>query len=226
MQLDDFQKAWSAHGALLERSLAIDERLLRELCLRKVRFALAPYVVARALEIALGVAALLVGMPVLAAHVGEARYLVVGGAVAVFALGLIAQCAYLLVHTLRLDFGRPVTALRREVERLQLVEYRSFEWALLGGVLLWLPILLVLFEGLTGVEAIARVHLPFLAGNLAVGAVVLALGHALSRRYVERADLGPRGRRLVEALSGRGLRRASAHLAELARFEREDGPAG
>lgn len=224
MQLDDMKEAWMAHGALLERSLAIDERLLRELLLRKVRFALAPYVLVRALEVALGVAALVVGMPVLAVHAGEPRYLVVGGALAVFAIGLTAQCAYLLVHALRLDYGRPVTALRREVERLQLVEYRSFKWAVLGGTLLWLPVILVMFEALAGVDALARVHLPFLVGNLAVGLVVLALGHFLSRRYVERADLGPRAHRIVDALSGWGLRKAAGHLDELARFEREEPP--
>lgn len=219
MQLDDLKAGWAAHTALLERSLAIDERLLREVLLRKVRISLAPYVLVRALEVAAGIAALLAIVPVLAAHAGEPRYLVVAGALAVFTVWMTALCAFALVHALRLDHGAPVTTLQRGLEHLALAEYRAFKWALLGGVLLWLPALLVLLEALTGVAALARVELRWLAANLALGIAVLALGLLLSRRYVERP--APWSRRVMDALSGRPLRAARKHLAELARFERE-----
>jgi len=225
MQLDDLKQAWTAHGALLERSLAIDERLLRETLMRKVRFALAPHVAWRALEVVLGAAALLAVGPVLAAHAGEPRYLVAGGALLVYLAGVTALSAYLLVNALWLDHGGPVTAIQREVERIRMAEYRAIKWALLGGVVVWLPAALVLFEALTGVDALARVDLPWLALNLLFGIVVLVLGQTLSRRYVERPDLSPVARRIVEAVSGRGLRAAASHLAELARFEREEPPA-
>ncbi len=61
----------------------------------------------------------------------------------------------------------------------------------------------------------------WLGANLAFGILVLALGQALSRRYVERADLSPPARRVVDAVSGRALRLAAGHLAELASFERD-----
>jgi len=222
MQLDDLKEAWAAHGARMERSLAIDERLLREVFLRKVRFALAPYVLRRAVEVALGVAALLVVMPILAAHLSEPRYVVAGGALAVFAAGITALSAYLLVNGLGLDHGEAVTALQRDVERIKLAEYRALKWTLLGGVVTWLPAVLILFEALTGVDALARVDLAWLAANLVFGVAVLALGQVLSRKYVERTDLTPFARRLVDAASGRSLRAVTEHLAELASFEREE----
>jgi hypothetical protein len=73
----------------------------------------------------------------------------------------------------------------------------------------------------TGVPALARVDLPWLVANLAFGLVVLALGQALSRRFVERPGLGAGAQRMMDALSGRGLRQAAARLAELERFEGE-----
>jgi hypothetical protein len=222
MQLDDLKQAWTAHGDLLERSLAINERLLRETLLRKVRFALAPYVLCRVVEVVLGVAALRLVLPVLAAHVAEPRYLVAGGALAACIVAITALCAWLLVTSLQLDFGGPVTVMQRQVEGIKLVEYRCFKWALLGGVALWLPAVLVLFEAVTGVAALARVDSGYLLGNLLVGAAVLAAGQWLSRRHVERPDLSPRARRLVEALSGRALQRAAGHLAELTTFERDE----
>src|SRR6185503_19372215 len=125
-------------------------------------------------------------------------------------VALTALHVVLLVRVLRLDHSAPVTDLQRDVERTRLVEYRALKWALLGGCLFWLPVPLVLIEALTGAPLLARVDLAWLLANLGVGAVILVVGQVLSRRYVERADLGPRARRVVEAVSGRGLRNAAA----------------
>jgi hypothetical protein len=222
MQLDDLKEAWAAHGRDLERSLAIDERLLREMLLGKVRFTLAPYVLARAMEVALGLAALALALPVLVAHGAEPRYLVMGGALAVYALAFAARSAHLLVSVLRIDYGGPVTTLQRALERIRLAEYRATKWALLGGVVVWLPAVLILFEAVTGLAPLAGIDLAFLGVNLVFGLAVLALGQVLSRKYVERRDLGPRARRLVDELSGRALRVAAGHLDELTRFQREE----
>jgi hypothetical protein len=224
MQLDDLKAAWAAHGTTLERSLAIDERLLRETLLRKVRLALTPYVLWRTLDVALGIAALLVVMPVLAAHVTEPRYVVVAGALAAFTFAITALRTSLLVNALQLDYAGPVTSIQRGLERVKIAEYRAFKWMLLGGVTIWLPAMLVLFEVLTGVGALARVDLAWLAANLILGLVVLALGQWWSKKHVERSDLSPWARRLVDALSGRSLRSAAGHLAELSRYEREEPP--
>lgn len=222
MQFGDLKAAWVAHGTMLERSLAIDQRLLREVLLRKVRFALAPYVLWRGLEVALGITMLVVLISLLADHLTEPRYAIVGGALAVLTGMLTALCAYLLVNSLKLDYGGPVMEIQRELEHIRLVEYRALKWAVLGGVVAWLPAGLIMFEALTGVDALARIDLAWLIANLVFGLAILALGHLLSRRYVERPDLGPRARRLVDALSGRALRSAAGHLAELAKFEREE----
>lgn len=220
--LDDLKRAWAAHGAALARSLALNERLLREATLGKVRSRLAPFLLWRVLEVALGIAGLLLAGPVLAAHASEPRYLVACGALVAYLAGVTAVHAYLLVGTARLDYGGPVTAIQRAVEHIQRAEYRATKWAVLGGVVVWLPAALVLFEAITGVPALALVELPWLVANLAVGIAVLVLGQVASRRYVERPGLGPRARRLIDALSGRSLRAVAGHLAELSRFERDE----
>jgi hypothetical protein len=222
MQLDDLKQAWAAHGVALERSLAINERLLRETFLGRARSTLAPYVLWRALEVTLGVAASLLVGPVVAAHAGEPRYVVAGGALLAYLAGITALSAYLLIAGARLDYDGPVTAIQRSVEHIKRAEYRATKWAVLGGVVIWLPAALLLFEAVTGVPALARADLAWLISNLGFGVVVLALGLLWSRRYVERPDLGPRARRLVDALSGRALRAVTRQLGELARFERDE----
>ncbi|MCC6407049.1 MAG: hypothetical protein IT453_07780 [Planctomycetes bacterium] len=225
MQLDDFQSLWAAHGAALARSVAIDERVLRELLLGKARRALVAQAAGLACEVAFGAAALALTVPVVAAHADEPRYALVGGALIAFVAALTVHGASLAVRAARLDYGGSVARMQREVESLRLSAYRAVKWALLGGVALWLPAVLVAFEAWTGVDALARVDLAWLGANVVFGLAALAAGHAWSKRHVERAERSPWAARWLDALSGRGVRRASQQLDELARFVREPSPA-
>jgi hypothetical protein len=224
MELDDLKATWAAHGAALERSLVINERLLRETMLRKVRFALAPYLVWRALEVAAGGLVLRLTVPVLARHAGEPRYVVAAGGLALFVMAITALSAQLLIGGWMLDYDGAVTAIQREVGRLQRAEYQVTKGAVLGGVVMWLPAALVVFEAVTGIDALARVDLAWLIGNLALGVGVLVAGQIWSRRVVERPGRGPRAQRIVDAVSGRSLRSVASQLAELAAFQRDEEP--
>jgi hypothetical protein len=220
MTLDDMKPVWAAHGAALSRSLSINERLLRELLVRKARRSMLPYLVWRIVEVATGGVAVGLMAPVVFAHASSPRYLVVGGLAVGFAVAMTALHAYLLVAGSALGYDRPVTELRRDLDRLVLAEVRALKWALLGGILTWLPIALLLLEAFSGLAALGRVPLPWLMANLAFGVVAIVLGHRWSQRVLERRDLPPTTRRIVDALAGRSLRAARAHIAELAAFER------
>lgn len=207
MELDDFKAAWKT----LEKSLAINERLLRETMLGKTRRALAPFVIARAVESVLGVIVVALVMRVLVAS-ADLRHVLVAAPVAVFAIAMTTSSIYLFARSAGVDYGGPVAQIQRDVARLALTEFRATKWALLGGTLLWLPILLVVFEGLTGIDAIARVDLGYLAANLGFGAVVLVVGHRLANRFQGR---------IADVLAGRSLRRTRQYLNDLARFQVE-----
>ncbi len=212
---------WAAHGAKLERGLAVNERLLRGLLVREARRALAPALGWRALELLVWGGLLAIIASVVVRHLGEARYVLAGGAAVLYLAALTALTGFALGRGASLRFERPVTEVRGELERLALLEYQSFKWALLGGVMLWLPLVLLALEALGGVDLLARVDGAWLVANLVVGAALLGLGHVVSRRLVERSQDPERASRIVLALSGRGLRAARARLAELAAFERE-----
>ena len=216
MELDDLKSTWAAHGATLERTLSITERLLHEAMTAKARHAVRPYVAWRMLELALGMVAIVIVGGVLAAHLGELRYLIAGGSVLAYAVGMTATCGFLIVRSLGVDYRGPVTAIQRQLEQLTVVEFRATKWAVLGGVVVWLPAALIAFEAVTRVAALARVDLAWLVANLAFGAGVLAVGTWWSKRHVERSRS-----RIVDALAGRSLAIARGHLAELARFVRE-----
>jgi len=220
MQIDDLKQLWTAHGANLERSLAINERLLREALLRNVRSAFIPFQVWRTLEVVIGIAIIVASTAVLADHVNDPLYMIVAGGLAVLTAGVTGLCAYGLVKSCRVDYAASVTTLQRNIEQIRLADFRAFKWALLLGIVAWLPVALILFEALTGFDALARVGLAWLSANVIFGLICLGVGQAFSRRYLERADLRPWARTLLEALSDRSVQSATEHLTELASFER------
>lgn len=206
MELDDLKAAWHT----LEKNLAINERLLRETMLGKTRRALAPYVILRALESVLGILAIALAVRVLVAHPAEPRYWLVGAPVAVFAIAMTAACVHLLGRATGIDYRGAVGGMQRDLARLEVAGYHATKWAVLGGTLLWLPVLLVVFEGLTGTPVIARVDLAWLVANLAFGLGVLIIGRHLANRLEGR---------LAGLMSGRSLRRAREYLSDLAEFQ-------
>ncbi|MEJ7601733.1 MAG: hypothetical protein WKG01_27785 [Kofleriaceae bacterium] len=216
MELDDLKATWAAHGATLERDLSLTKQLLHETMTTKARTALRHYLGWRAMELVLGVVAIALVAPILASHVGEPRYLIAGGSVLAYAVAMTAACGVLVMRSLRVDYRGMVTAIQRELEQLTLLEYRVTKWAVLGGVVVWLPAGLIAFEAATGVAALARVDLAWLIGNLAFGTGVLTLGMWWSRRHVERSQS-----RIVDALAGRSLALAKRELEALARFVRD-----
>lgn len=222
MELDEMKEVWAAFGAKLERNLVVDERLLREMLLTKVRSALIPFQVLRTLEVALGIAVVVATIAVLTDHLSEPRYWIVATGLAVIATYVSGLSAYSLIQTVVIDYASPVTALQRMIERVRLAEYRMLKWTLMLGIVAWLPISLILFESLTGFDALARISLEWLVANIFFGLACLGVGLALSRRYVETAQLRPWARHLVNSLSGRAVQSATQHLAELSRFERND----
>lgn len=222
MQLDDLKKAWTAHDADLERSISINERILRETLLRNVGSAFIPFQILRVIEVALGIATIVASTAVLSNHLTDPRYQIVAGGLAVLAGYVTGYCAYSWRLTATIDYGAPVTMLQRTIERIRLAEYRAFKWTMLLGIVAWLPIALILFEAFTGFDALARLALPWLIANILFGLVCLGIGQVISRRYVELEDLNSCTRRIVDTLSGRAVRSATKQLAELARFERDD----
>lgn len=222
MPLDDIQQWWAVQAPNFERSVAINERLLREMLLRRVRSAFVPFQLLRAVETLAGGTLVVASIHVLSQHPAELWYQLVAGGVALMSAYITLLCVLAWQQSFAMDYSAAVTSLQRTLEQIRRAEYRAFKWSLLLGIVAWLPISLVVLEACTGFPALARVNTTWLFANLLFGVACVVAGQALSHRYVERTDLAPWARRLVDALSGRAVRSATQHLQELARFETND----
>lgn len=208
MELDDLESAWAS----LEAS---NVAVLRELKLDRARSALVPSQLARVVELVLGISALLLCVPVVGSHLASWRYLAFGVPSVVYMAVATGHSAYLLVRMRQLSFDGALLSIQREVAELRRVELRATLVALLGGVILWLPVGLLLFEAVSGAPLLGAVDLAWLVANIAFGVVVLAVARVFARRLTPD---GPRTRRIVDALTGRGFRAVESSLAQLGQF--------
>lgn len=222
MAQDELKTVWREHAVRLDRTRAIDARLLRAVAAGELRATLGAYAGWRGGEVLAGVAGVLAMAPVVAAHAAEPRYLAIGVPAVAFVAAMTLAAAQLLRCSRALDAAGPVAAMQHRLAALRVAAWRTAKRALLGGMVLWLPIALLLVEAVTGVPALGSVPGGWLFANLGPGLAVLALGQLLARRTLERAGLGPRARRFVDAVSGRGLQRATSRLGEVAELLRED----
>lgn len=213
MELDDLKPMWAA----LESTRALNVELLRELKMNRARSALIPSQVMRVIELVLGVCVLLLCAPVVVSHGASWRYLVFGVPCLVFMGVTTALSAYLLVRMRQLSFDGPLLTIQREVAELRRLELRATLIALLGGIVLWLPIALLFFEALSHAPLLELADLAWLASNLAVGFAAIALGRQVMRRYHQVPE-SPLALRFFDALTGHGLRAISVYLEQLTHF--------
>jgi len=221
MQLDDMKAAWATQGAQIDRLLDVNEQLLRDVTMRKVRSSLIPYLLWRAVEVAVGAAMTVLSGMVLSRHIEDVLYVTIVGAMFLFAVFMTATTLRLMVRALYLDHGEQVSDMQHAVAKLKLAEFHTLKWALLGGVVLWLPAILVLIEALVGADVLSQVPLAWLLANVAFGLAVLVLGQYLAKKYVDTKERAPWQQRFLDYASGRQLTAIGRHIDELSAFSRE-----
>lgn len=222
MELDDLKKRWQALDAKLDGALRLNRRILDEHILSRADKAMTRHLFSLAAELALGIVAVLLTGSFVADHVGEVHFLVPGLALHVFVIAQIGTLVRQIVATRQVDYGAPLVEVQKRVERLRAASIRTTMWTLLLAPLLWTPLFVVALKALLGVDAYATFGVRYLAVNVAVGLVVLALGQLASRRYATRFLDSPRATRLMRALAGTNLTAAAGFLDSLARFEQDD----
>lgn len=115
------------------------------------------------------------------------------------------------------DYAEPVVAIQKRVAKLRAWRIRTQAWLGFPHWILWIPLTLIAFDVLFGVDLYA--HAPeVVAWFFAVGIAGLAATVAFMRwaRQPSRRRIGDY---LDDSAAGSSLRRAQAFLDEIARFE-------
>jgi hypothetical protein len=127
-----------------------------------------------------------------------------------------------LVMLGRIDHGWPVTEVQHRLEALRAFRIRVTIGIILSAMLLWVPVYIVLLEGVFGVNVYDWLPMWFFILNIGVGAVLIPVALWASRRYADALAAQPIVQQIVRDLAGKSLNDARDQLAELDAFERED----
>jgi hypothetical protein len=123
-----------------------------------------------------------------------------------------------------LDYGMPLVTLQAKVEGLKMERVRAFKWAFLTGQVVWsMPFLIVLFEGLFGVDlySVSDFMPRFIAWNVIGGIAFIPIAIVASRKLGGHLQRNTLFARFTDAIAGRDVVAAREFLARLERFERE-----
>jgi hypothetical protein len=172
-------------------------------------------------ELAFGVlAALLVGSYLPESFVAP-RFAIPAVLLQLGAIGLIASAARQLWLLSTVDFAGPVMDTQRRLARLRRLRSRANRWLIFAAPLLWSLLVIAVPHGLIGLDVYAAFGVPWVAGNLAFGAVVVAVVAWVARRfpawYAESGFI----RALGDDVTGRRIAAVNGFLTELDAFEED-----
>lgn len=215
MELDDLKHAWKTLDRRLEQQNALNLQLLRDGRVDRARRGLRPLAWGQAVQILVGAAGALMFGSFWPGHTGNLPVLLSALVLHAYCIGLIIAGGIVEGRIAHIDYAAPVLAIQQQLLRLR----RSYLVSgMLAGLPWWFlsaPLIVVLSGGAVLERAPEVVWIM-----LAIGAAGLA-GTWLFHRWANRPQRTAFGRKLEDSAAGGSIRRATAALEELARFERD-----
>lgn len=221
MNLDALKAQWEACDRRLAESIRLNARLERESGLGHTRGALGWLTLGIAVELALGIALLMVLGSYLAAHVREPRFFLPGLMLHLSVIAQVGFAIHQLVAIRTLDYAGPVLAIQRRLVTLRRRRIQVTKWTIVTAPLLWTPLFIVALNGLTGVDVYATFNPAWFAGNLALGIAAVPLLLWAAKRFAHRFGHHPWMQGLMDDVAGRSLAEASSFVQELKDLEEE-----
>jgi hypothetical protein len=142
MELDEFKQQWRELDRKLDRSIALNLRVLTEKRTRRSKLRLAPMLLMQPLQIVIGLALAIFFARFWVTNLGSWPLVVSGVFLHALSVGLIIDAVMRTVLIVRINFAAPVVKIQRYLALLRRWEIRSFKWA---WVAIWLapPALLI-----------------------------------------------------------------------------------
>lgn len=218
MNLDEMKELWTAHDEKLDESIRLNRELLRSVTLTKANSATQRMTLTLSLEVVIWFAVIASLGSFIDHHIGILRLSVSAIALDVFAIAMLAATVRQIVGIRRIDYSSSVTAIQKKLEMLRVLRIRITQRALLAGMIVWAPFVIVVARAFLGLNID---NAPWLWANEALGVCLIPLALWLSKKLGERMGSHPLVQRLMRDLAGRNLNDAEGFLANLAEFGAE-----
>ena len=216
MELDDFKTRWAEQDRRIDESLRISRQLLSETRLSQSQMALRRAGWLTAAHAALWLICLLALGSFGYDHRGEARFLAPAIVVGVYAIGMLHTLIRQMALGARVDYGEAVAEIQRRLEELRILRIRTTQWAVLVGLTVWVPALIVVVRGVWDVDLYRSVSTAWIAANIAFGLGCIPAVVWMARRYGSQWGAM---QQIARDLAGKNLNAAVAFLGTLREWE-------
>jgi hypothetical protein len=218
VDLDEMKQKWAEQDRKLEKSIQLNQRLLRATKLDKAESEV------HRLTVFLGLGAAVWGVIVVALgnfvyeHLVMPQLALPAGMVDLFSIGMLVSYIVQLAMVREVDYGSPVAAIQRQTERVRVLRIRTVQWGLAAGMVVWAPFMVVMSNLAFGLEHYSAL---WLWTNVGLGVGVGAVVFWVSKRLGARLTGFPFVQRLMNDVAGRSLISAMGFLASVREFDRE-----
>src|ERR1700694_48905 len=219
MELEDMKAMWEAQDRKLDSILRLNSKLFEKANLDKADTALKRLFRGLLFEVVLNFGAVVLLGWFISDQLSEIRFLIPAVVLDVCVIALNIALIRQVVAIRDIDYDAPILVIQRKVELLKIQRIDALKWTLLSCPLLWVPLQIVSFQGLFGVDVYAFFGVDYLVANLLFGIAVIPLALWISKRYASRMKRTGLAQRLMGALAGSDLNAAIGFLNALARFE-------
>ena len=151
MELDELKQQWQALDRKLDRSIALNLRLLTETRTRRTKLRLLPLLLLQPFQLAIGFAVAISCARFWIRHVDAPALLISGLALHAFGIGLVVDALVRILLIARINFAGPVVTIQRYLAYLRHWEIRSFKW---GWMIIWALLPAMLIAGVKTVSGV------------------------------------------------------------------------
>jgi hypothetical protein len=221
MELDKLKEQWADYDRKLDENLRLNWQLLKTMKLSRVKSALQRLAVLLALESVLWFAGIVVLGLFISRHITMMRFALPAALLDLFVIANFAALIAQIASVLRIDYDRPIADIQKQLEALRVLRIRYIQASVVGGFVVWVPFVVVLFKGFFGLDAYHLFHTAWLITNVLFGLAVLVLAIWMSKKFSERMSRYPKIQRFMRNLAGQNIKIANEFLAKLSEFEKQ-----
>lgn len=219
MELAELKEKWIDYDRKLDESLRLNRQLLKTMKLSRVRFALQRLALILATESILWLACIVALGPFIYRHVTLIRFALPAAILDLYAIANFAVLIAQIASALQIDYDRPIAVIQKQIEALRVLRIRYIQGSVLGGFVIWVPFVIVVFKGFFGLDAYHLFNTSWLIANVLFGLAVMVLAIWLSKQFSERMSRHTGIQRFMRNLAGYNINAARDFLAALSEFE-------
>ncbi len=221
MNFDDMKNQWSAFDKKLDNSIKLNTLLLKEVSLNKTNSFLRRLSVSIYTELILSFVVLMLLGNFIWNNLYQIKFLIPAISLDLFVIFLVHSGVRQLIAINSIDFSEPIITNQKKLEGLKVRRINETKMVFLVSPLLWVPLLIVIVRGITGLDPYAMFSASWLVGNLLFGLAVIPIVLWVSKRYSHRFQSSPLVRGIMNDIAGHSLNEAIGFLNKLSKFEEE-----